>query len=174
MTTIYREAVEMSSLTVQKELELPAGSLTDLHFDDAAATRLDAEKYEHRVSVVWSTATPATTVATEEEMIYEAKADGTIEKVTVHPETVPTGDFQYTVQIKKAADGASSPVSILSSAITISAADTDYTKETPGTIGTSTFSRGDRFSVEITASGSSGTQGAGATVRLTLHEHAEA
>ena len=173
MTSIYRDPVTMTGLIVSNQLGIPAGSIKNPHISTTATDRIAAEKAETQQTLTWTTATSTTTLAAVTELLHVANADGTIEQITVRPETIPTGDFSYTVNITKAANGNGSPTSVQSAAITISAADTNYTLENAASIITTTFSKGDAFYVTIAVAGSSGSQGAGATVKVVLNQNAE-
>ena len=170
MTTCFKDHVEIDTLTVSTTLNPPANSVTNASFSTSSTDRLASSKAIHQKTVVWQTATASTTVATVTQNVYLFNGAGVIDKVTVRPETAPTGgDLQYTVDIQKAADASASYASILTSVVTMSSADSDNTAE-DGTITTTTAAAGDALRVVITTSGSTGTQGAGASVIIVLSE----
>lgn len=169
MTTTIEEPVRVDVLTVGSTFNAPAGSIANTNVSSTAGDRISAEKTEAQYSVVWATATATTTVASVTKTIHAAEAAGTIVGLAVCPESVPDGDYQYTVDIQKAADASGSFSSILSSAEVVDSTSTDYTRQDVA-INTTSYSADDRFQIVITASGTSGTQGAGLTVRLTLRE----
>ncbi len=170
MTTNFRDPVEIDTLTVGSTFNAPPLAIDNAAFSSASTDRLASSKADHQKTVTWQTATTSTTVATVTQSIYLFNAAGTLEKVTVRPDTAPTGgDLQYTVDILKAASGSGSFASVLSSVVTMSSADSDNTAE-DGSLTTTAMTAGDCLEIIITASGSTGTQGAGATVIVVLTE----
>jgi hypothetical protein len=111
------------------------------------------------------------TVTATTKLLHLAEADGEIISVKVRAITAPTGDFNYTVDIKKAA-ASGAFASILSSVITIDSSVSDNTNES-GTLSTTTYSADDVFQVVVAVSGGTGVQGSDYIVSLVLREPAQ-
>ena len=79
---------------------------------------------------------------------------------------------QFTVDLKKCNQGSPTPATILSSAITYSSSQADC-EVVAGTISSGTLADGDTLVVEVAVSGSTGTQGQGLVVTVTVREDAE-
>lgn len=151
------------------DVGLPAGTVDDTAFSSTSGDRLTYEKQEHYRQIVY-TQDGGTDIVTQTRLVYLAKGAGEVTHVWIRPATSPSGgDKQYTVDVKKAADGSSSFTSILSAAVTISSADTSNTQQA-ATVTTSTMSAKDCLEIVITASGSTGSQGQGLIVVIGIAE----
>jgi hypothetical protein len=150
-------------------MQIPSGTVND---DDVAADAdISAVKLRHQHQPATGQANGADVVS-RTETVWVAQAAGTIEEVLVRPETAPTGgDKQYTVDVKKAADGSTSFTTVLSSVITVNSSSANGTKQ-DGVLSVVSYNAGDALQVVVTASGSTGSQGQGLTVALKLREAA--
>jgi len=141
---------------VTNQLEIPPGAIA-------------AEASVGRYTVHHSE--PAGTAVTSKSTIFHHFAEaGKVREVNLQLHTAPDGgDRQYTVEVKKGSAGA--PSTILTGAITADNADTDYAV----LVGTLTSSpvacaAGDFLMIEVTASGSSGTQGQGFCLSVVIDQ----
>ena len=98
---------------------------------------------------------------------------GTIEAVDVACVDAPSGgDKEFSVDVLIANAGSPSPASILSAVIEYSASQSDCEVEA-GTISSAAVSVGDVILVQVAVSGSTGTQGQGLVVTITIREDAD-
>ena len=147
---------------------LPDGTVTSASFSSVTADALDADKQEHRIAIPYSQAS-GSDVTSETKLLYLARNAGSIKAVEVVPSTAPTGgDKQFTVDVQKST-GAAAFATVLSSAVTVSSSSTDRTSQN-GSVSSAAYVANDIFQVVITASGSTGSQGQGFTVVLTVDE----
>lgn len=149
-------------------VSLPEGTIEDE--DIALGANIDPDKMTHRHAIHYGKPN-GSDVASETQLLHVARADGEIVSIELRPTTVPTGgDKQYTVDVLKAEDGGSSWTSVLSSVITVDSGETDDTVITAVLDGTPTYEDGDALRVVVTASGSTGSQGQGFVLTITVNE----
>lgn len=153
------------------EVQLPDATVSNA--DVEAAAGIDATKLEHQFPLTYKD--DETAVKSNTAPIYTVNGnsatiiDTTIDVVCL---TAPTGgDKQFTVELKKCNAGDTSPDTVLSSPITIDDAVADC-EVTEGTVNSPSLSAGDTLVIEVVASGSTGTQGQGLIVTVTLREDA--
>lgn len=149
----------------------PFGSIKNSHVSTSADDRIAATKVVHQFPLKYHQA-GGTAVVAATVPLHVAMGAGTIVRVDIRPETVPTGgDLAFTVDVKKAADGSVSYASILSAAEEVSVAESSANGTVQSVVPTTTtYSAGDCLQVVIALSGSTGTQGQGVTVVVWVRE----
>ena len=129
-----------------------------------AATKVTAHKTLYHSQ---EAGTDVTSMSKPIHTVYGATA--TLIAVDVVPIQEPTGgDKQYTVDLQKG-NAATSFATVLSSVITVNSSSNDRTIQA-GTLSSTSLVDGDSLQVVITASGSTGSQGQGVLVTVTIHE----
>lgn len=149
--------------------ELPAESVNS----DAIQTgaNLDSDKLESRISKTVVQA-PGADVVTGTSYIFVARAAGSIKSIKVRPLTAPTGgDKNYTVDLKRAADGSGSFSTLLTGVITVNSSSVNQTAQNGTLIGSPALLAGDCVQVVITAGGSTGSQGQGVVIEVEINEN---
>ena len=154
-----------------RQMTIPDGSVTDDAV--AASAGIAATKLEHQHALVYRQA-DGTDVVSETMPLWTCRGSSAtavaIEAVCL---TAPAGgDKQVTVDLKKCNQASPTPASILASTITIDSTKSDAEVIT-GTIDTADLSDGDTLVIEVTASGSTGTQAQGLVVTVTVREDAD-
>jgi hypothetical protein len=138
-----------------QSIALPASTVSDVAVatPSPSSAGIQATKVLHLIQKNYGTVTTtAVTTATQPlHMVYGTSC--TIQAVMVSVTTAPTGSDSVTVDVRKG-NTATAFASILSSALSITAADTARTVYT-GTLTTTTASQNDCFEVVVTASGTS-------------------
>ncbi len=148
-------------------VELPDNTVTNASVKTAAA--IASSKVIHRAPIVYQQ-DDAGVVVSEDAYVYLANFAGTIQSVEVRPMIAPTGgDLQFTVDLKKAAEGSGTFSSVLSAAEVVDNTSTDNTLQEV-TIATPGILDGDCLQISITVSGSTGTQGSGVIVAVKIDE----
>jgi len=165
---IRSDIVYTGSIAFGGSLTLPANTIGDTQAN--AGSPLGASKTVHRHAVRQLQADGAD-VASQTTLVFVARAACTITDARVRLSTAPTGgNKQFTVDIKKAASGSVSFSTILSAVFTV-----DNTKSNgqilTGTLSATTMAAGDALQIVITASGSTGSQGQGVLVQITVDEN---
>ena len=149
-------------------------ALPDLTVTDAkvsATAAIAQTKVIHRHVIHYSQPTNGVVVL-KSEVVHIAYRASTILDVSIIPDTAPTGgDLLYTVDVKKST-AAGAWASILSSAYSVTAAKADRTVYAATLSGTPTLIADDALQVVIAVAGSTGTQGYGVCVVITLYENA--
>jgi hypothetical protein len=132
---------------------------------DEAITR---KKSIHQFPLVYAQSTAAV-IASATVPIHIAYDDGTVIGVEVVALTAPTGgDKAFTVDVKKG-NQATPAATILNSVITVNSTKADR-EVVVGSLATTAYADGDFLEVVVTASGSTGTQGTGLVVVVTVAE----
>ena len=152
-------------------INLPAGAVGDAEVKAAAG--LAASKLEHQHAIRYAQA-DGSDVAAATEAVYTVRGvTGTIEAVQAACLTAPTGgDKAFTVDLKLGNEGSPVPASVLSAPIAYAAAQSDLEVEA-GTITSPDLAAGDTLAVVVAVSGSTGSQGQGLIVTITLREDAD-
>ena len=150
------------------EVRLPAGTVTDEAV--AAGTGIDATKLEHQFPVRYQQA-DGSDVADAIVPIHTVNGTtATIVNVDVACIDAPDGgDKAFTVDLKKCNAGTPTPATVLDSVVTISSADADC-EVNEATISSASLAAGDTLVVAVATSGSTGNQGQGLIVTVTLRE----
>jgi len=164
--TVSSDFVWTGEHTFSGTHNLPSSCVSDTQC--STSNPIDTDKQKHRHSIQYYQA-DGTDIAAATVPIFIARAAGTIIDVEVVCVDAPSGgDKTFTVDIQKA-DVAAAAASVLSSAITYPAGTTDYTVQT-GTITTTTLDDGDTLLVVVAVSGSTGNQGQGLIVTVTVDQ----
>ncbi len=157
-------------VTFTGQTTLGAGTVTDAMVNAAAA--IDADKLQHR-HVINYAQVDGTDVISAIQLAYIATAGVTVRDIDVRPTTAPTGgDKAFTVDVMKATDGSSSFGTLLDSVITINSSSVDETLQGGTLISSPVLVNGDGLRIVIATSGSTGSQGQGFVVTITLDENA--
>lgn len=154
-----------------KTFTAPTGSITDDGIAGAAA--IAASKLQHQHTLDYSQA-DASDVVSEVKQIYIVRGvDATALDIQVVVKTPPTGgDKKFTVDVKRSNQAAPSLVSILSAPIVIDTSVSAFEIKA-GTFSPASLIAGDVLTIEVVASGSTGSQGQGVTVTTNIREDAE-
>ena len=167
-TGVFTAAVRFVNAILQN------GAITDVMVADGAA--VDASKLDHQHALVYHQPI-GSDVITETVPIYTGRAAGEVIDVTVQCLTAPTGsnptsDKDFTVDIKTAVEGSTTLTSILSAPVVIDVSRVNG-EMMKAAIATAAYAAEKMIAVEITASGSTGTQGQGLVVVVTVREAAD-
>jgi len=152
-------------------LTIPNGGVTNAHITSSAG--LDATKLEHQHCIPYFQA-DGTDVAAATVPVYICRG-ATAEIVAIQVSCVDApsgGDKAFTVDLQKADEGTPTPATVLSSTISYSSTQSDCEVE-PGTISSADLITGDQLLVVVAVTGSTGTQGQGLVVNITIREDAE-
>jgi hypothetical protein len=163
---LYVAGVLAARTTVQSD-----GSVSD---DSVVASAgIKATKLEHQHALTYHQVDGGDVVSAIVPLYTVRGATATIVAIEVSCLDSPSGgNKKFTVDLKKATVAIPTPASVLSAVI-------DYANATPdctvlaGTINLATLVDGDVLVVEITASGSTGVQGQGLQVTVTVREDAQ-
>lgn len=162
------DLVVVGDIDARGGVTLPASSITNAMIEDAA--EIDVDKLQRRPTILY-TQPAGSDVASETKIVHMVAAAGTIRKIRVRPGAAPAGgDKQYTVDVKKAADGSGSFASVLDAVTTITSADTGHTSQDADLVASPTVAADDVLQIVVTASGSTGSQGQGLTVDILIDE----
>src|SRR5574343_1878036 len=139
----------------------------------AANAAIAATKQQHQYPISYWQA-DGTDVAAAIVPIYIVRgATATVAEVEAQCVDSPAGgDKKFTVDLQKANAGTPSPATLLSAVIDYTNGTADCTVKT-GTVASPTLAAGDMLLVVVAVSGSTGTQGQGLVVTVTLREDAE-
>ncbi len=147
---------------------LPADTIGDAQIKADPLDLIDADKIEHRRAVALRTPI-GSAVTAQDEIVHIFDADAVIEDVSIVAESVPTGDYVTSVDVK--IWNGSSWTSVLSGgAQDIDSGDTDNTRQSLTLDGTPTAAAGYLLRVTVTVSGASGTQADGLCVDVKYTE----
>jgi len=150
------EPVVIDTLTINKALNLP---------EKAVPASKVIHQYAVHYDQVGGTAVVSVTTG-----LHTSYRDGTIVAVEVTPLVAPTGgDKAFTVDIKKG-NQASAFASVLSAVVTINNTIADR-QVVAGALSTTALADGDTLEIVIATSGSTGTQGLGVLVTVTIQEN---
>lgn len=164
--TVFPNDVRINGALSAQTVNLPNSSVRKEHVLVAAG--IEATKLQHQHALKYAQADGADVVS-ETEAIHHFRAAGEIVAVEVVPIVAPTGgDKEFTVDVEKGSAG-SAFASILTGAVTVDSTSADRTGQA-GTISTTTAADGDTLRVVVTASGSTGSQGQGVLVVVTVRE----
>lgn len=144
--------------------------------DDAVkpAAGIQATKLQHQHAIKYHQADGSDVAAAIVPIHVVRGVSATIVAVEVVCLDAPDGgDKTFTVDLQKCNEGSPSPASVLSAAISYSVGSTHDAEVHDGTISSPTLADGDTLVVEVAVSGSTGTQGQGLVVTVTLREDAE-
>jgi len=154
-----------------KSQVVPDGSIDNAAI--AALAGLAATKLEHQHALIYSQAAGSDIVAATVPIKIIRGLSGLVVDVEVVAQTAPVGgDLAFTVDVLKATEASPSPDSILQSIITVDATNADY-EIVQGTVDNGDMSDGETMMVAVAVSGSTGSQGQGLVVTVTLREDAE-
>lgn len=140
----------------------------------ASDAAVAATKLQHQHCLSYQQA-GGTDVTDATHLLHIAAGDGALAGLSVRPVTAPTGgDKAYTVDLQKAVDGSNSWTSLLNAPIEISVAQSsaDHTLQQAILAASPAYAAGDALRLVITTSGSTGSQGQGVLVTVTLREAA--
>ncbi len=148
----------------------PSASITTDMFSATAGEALATSKQVHRYVIPYGQAS-GSDVASATQVVHVCQGAGTIKAIEIVPDTAPTGgDKQFTVNVLNG-DASTSYTTVLSSVVTVNSSSTTRTIQA-GTISSATVADGDSIQVVITASGSTGSQGQGFGLTITIDEAA--
>ncbi len=167
-TTIDGDLVVRGTLSSSSQ-QYPAGSIQAS--DIVAAAGIEATKLQHQHAIVFSES-DATTVTAQTIPIYTVSGvSGTIVGIDVACTTAPTGgDLAFTVDLQ-VGDVSTALATTLSAPVSYSATQSDLEVES-GAVTSATLVDGDTLALVIAVSGSTGTQGSGLVVTVTIREDA--
>lgn len=154
---------------------LQDGVITDAMV--AAGAGIDPTKLDHQHAITYYQA-DGSSVASAIVPIYTAHAAGVIADVAVQCLDAPTAganpteQYQFTVDIQLANADTPTPASMLTDDVVIDDAVADC-EVVQATVATGAYEVGDCLLVAVVASGSSGTQGQGLIVTITVREAAD-
>jgi len=138
--------------------------------DVSTSAEILASKMQHRFAVTYWQA-DGTAVAAAIVPIYTVRgATATVQAIEVQCVDAPSGgDLAFSVDLLVADVGTPTPATILTGTVAYSATQTDCEVEV-GTISSASLTDGDMLLVQVAVSGSTGTQGQGLIVTVTLDE----
>lgn len=149
-----------------KTLTVPVNVIKDAQV--ASDAKIGAAKLVHQFHVRHSQK-DGTDVVTETMVVFNAKAAGTLVRVAVVPIIAPTGgDKAFTVDVQKG-NQSTAFATVLSPVVTINNTVANREVKT-GTITVAAFAANDTIKVVLTTSGTTGSQGQGVLVQLTVQE----
>jgi hypothetical protein len=151
-----------------KTLTIPDGTIVDAAVSAAAA--IAATKMQHQHALNYSQADGSAVAAAIVPIHIVRGSTATIVDIEVSCVDAPSGgDLAFSVDLKKANEGTPTPATVLSAPIAYSSTQSDCEVET-GTISSASLVDGDTLLVVVAVSGSTGTQGQGLVVTVTLRE----
>lgn len=149
----------------------PDGSITSNSFSAVAGEALATSKQVHRFAVNYSQAS-GSDVVSETRIVHIVQGAGSIKAVEVVPDTAPTGgDKQFTVDVL-IGNASTAYATTLTSAVTVNTSSVTRTIQAGTISGGGTVADGDSVQVVVTASGSTGSQGQGVNVLISIDEAA--
>lgn len=161
--------LRVSGTVSAQAFNLPAGTVKA--DDIEAAAGVEATKLEHQHALHYDQAA-GSDVASQTRLLHTFRAPARLVDVQVCCAVAPTGgDKAFTVDIKLGSQGVAF-ATILSGVVTINSTKADR-EVVDGTISTLTAVAGDTLEVVVAASGSTGSQGQGLAVTVTVREDAE-
>src|SRR5690606_15187370 len=172
MSTVIQGDVIVNGRLRPQRITLPDESINNAAI--ASDARVEATKLQHQHCLSYQQA-GGTDVADDTHLLHIAAGAGSLAGLEVRPVTAPTGgDKAYTVDIQKAADGSNSWTSLLNAPIEISVGQSsaDHTRQQAILAASPDYAAGDALRLVITTSGSTGSQGQGVLVTVTLREAA--
>lgn len=165
-TYISNDVVIGGSTVFVGPVTLPAATVADAAI--AAAAKISASKLQHRHSLNYQQAAGAD-IATATIPLFIARKAGSILAIEVAAHTAPTGgDKQFTVDLQ-AGNQSTAFATVLSAVVTYSSTQADREVEV-GTISTPALAIADQLRLVVTASGSTGSQGQGLAITVTVDE----
>ena len=169
-STIRGDRYYPDSVVFGTKPTVPAGSFGNDDIEDA--TGIDSDKLEHRHGLNYKQDDGSDVVAAIVPIYLVKGATATIKSIQVASVDAPEGgDKAFTVDLKKANEGTPTPASVLSSVITIDSTVSDCEVKA-GTISSASLVAGDTLLAVIAVSGSTGNQGQGVIVTVTIDEDA--
>lgn len=155
-----------------ESITYPEGGISDDAVSPAAD--IDPSKLGHQHMITYHQA-DGTDVAAAIVPVYTARGAGQVIDVDVVCVDAPDGgDKAFSVDIKKANQSSPSPATILSAVVDYADADSDMqVKEATIDTTKDDYADGDTLFVVVAVSGSTGTQGQGLVVTITLREDAD-
>ncbi len=152
-------------------MTLPPNTVQDANVPDGAGIK--ATKLEQQYELKYGQDDGSDIVAATSSIHVVRGVSGLVVEVEVVSQTAPTGgDKQFTVDVLTASQAAPSPSSVLQAVITVDSAIADY-EVVQGIVDAGTLADGDTIIVVVTPSGSTGSQGQGLVVTVTIREAAE-
>jgi len=149
----------------------PVASITNVSI--VAGAGIEASKLQHQHALDYKQGDGSDIVAAIVPLHVVRGATGLVIDVEVVAQTAPTGgDLAFTVDVQTASEASPSPVSVLSSVITVDATKADY-EVVSGTISNADLAVDETILVVIAVSGSTGSQGQGLIVTITIREDAD-
>jgi len=171
MATRIGEDVHIAGNLSVQTLTIPGGTVDDAAVKAAAG--LSASKLQHQHCLTYSQA-DGSDVAAAIVPIYTVRGtSATIVAVEVVCVDAPSGgDKAFSVDLQKADEGTPTPATVLTGTIAYSQTQNDCEVE-PGTIDSAGLVQGDTLLAVVAVSGSTGTQGQGLVVTVTVREDAD-
>ena len=170
-TRFDQQLLALGGIQVVGSFGIPSGVILASHVADSAG--MEATKLEHQHVIGYSQEDGSDVVDAIVPVYTCRGVTATIIEVEVACLDAPSGgDKKFTVDLKKANQGSPTPATVLSAVI-------DYVNGTNdcevlvGTISSADLAVGDVLTVEVVASGSTGTQGQGIIITVTVREDAE-
>ena len=164
--TVFPNDVRVNGTLSAQTVNLPSSSVQNQHI--IAAAGIDATKLQHQHALKY-VQDGGTNVVSATVPLHVFRATAEIVGVEVVPIVAPDGgDLQYTVDVQKGNAG-SAFATILTGVVTVDDSSVDRTPQ-EGTLSTTSAADGDTLQVVVTASGSTGTQGQGVLVLVTVRE----
>ncbi len=172
MTTRFDDHLYcLAGCTIKGSFSVPNGTLLNAHI--AASAGLAANKLEHQHVLHYAQDDGSDVVSAIVPIYVVRGVTATVIEIEVDCLDSPTGgDKKFTVDLQKANAGTPTPATILSAVV-------DYVNGTAdcvvltGTISSADLVVGDILLLVIVVSGSTGTQGQGVAVSVTVREDAE-
>jgi hypothetical protein len=166
-TNLDGDVTIRGSLIVTGQMGIPAGSVGNNQVSVGA--NLDDAKIMQR-HVLRHSQKAGTAVVAESHILHIARAAGTIQSIEVVPDTPPAGgDLAFTVDLQKG-NQSTAFASVLTGVITINSG-VAARQVVAGAIVDDDYADNDSLRLVIAVTGSTGTQGQGFVVVVTLREN---
>ena len=170
-TRFDQQLLALGGIQVVGSFGIPSGVILASHV--AASAGLEATKLQHQHVIGYSQADGSDVVDAIVPVYTCRGVTATIIEVEVSCLDAPSGgDKKFTVDLKKANAGSPTPATVLSAVVDYSATRNDC-EVVAGIIVSAALVVGDTIVVVVAVSGSTGTQGQGLIVTVTVREDAE-
>jgi len=167
-TRIEGDRVYSDDVTFLKAPAMPEGSIDDDMIESGAG--IQASKVVHQIALHHVQA-DGSDVAAAVELVHIARGAGELLAVSVVADAVPAGgDKEVSVEVKKSTGGAAF-ATLLDSAVTLSSSDTDRTVKDATVASSNDYAADDVISIEVSVSGSTGSQAQGLCVTAWVREN---